>query len=113
MAGQTRHCTGEIPARVSLRRTEEWDRQTRKKPAVPCHVTEIAGRKCGFAGQPERQGHGSAPHRRGDAIAEGNFKAEDALAEPKAEPRGVPIAPSHSEPGEGEPRRHSKSAGEA
>jgi hypothetical protein len=28
---------------------KRWDRQTRKKPAVPCRLIEIAGRKCGFA----------------------------------------------------------------
>jgi hypothetical protein len=48
---------------------EEWDRQTRKKPAVPCRCIEIAGRKCGFAGQPERQGDPSDPPRHGNAIS--------------------------------------------
>jgi hypothetical protein len=46
-----------------------WDRQTRKKPAVPCRVIEIAAGKCGFAGQPERQQDGSDPTTHGNAIS--------------------------------------------
>jgi len=44
----------EIPASRgwALMAGKGWDRQTRKKPAVPCRLIEIAGRKCGFAGQP-------------------------------------------------------------
>ena len=46
---------------------QKWDRQTRKKPAVPCRFIEIAGRKCGFAGQPERRFDGSDPFAAGNA----------------------------------------------
>src|SRR5579863_7300207 len=45
-----------------------WDRQTRKKPAVPCRLIEIADRKCGFAGLPERRLDGSPLLARGNAI---------------------------------------------
>jgi hypothetical protein len=47
---------------------QEWDRQTRKKPAVPCRVIEIVAGKCGFAGQPERRFDGSDPLAIGNAI---------------------------------------------
>lgn len=48
---------------------EGWDRQTRKKPAVPCRVIEMVARKCGFAGQPERRLDRSDPGARGNAIS--------------------------------------------
>jgi hypothetical protein len=53
---------------IKQRLDEGWDRQTRKKPAVPCRVIEIMAGKCGFAGQLERQKDRSDPLVRGNAI---------------------------------------------
>ncbi len=48
---------------------QQWDRQTRQKPAVPCRVIEIVAGKYGFAGQRERQLDASDPRRIGNAIS--------------------------------------------
>ena len=47
---------------------QEWDRRFFSRLAVPCRFIEIAGRKCGFADQPERRNDGSDPFARGNVI---------------------------------------------
>jgi len=39
-----------------------------KTPAAPCRFFTILAGKCGFAGQPERRGHGSDAREIGNAI---------------------------------------------
>jgi hypothetical protein len=39
-----------------------------KTPAAPCRFIKILAGKCGFAGQPERRGHGSKAREIGNAI---------------------------------------------
>src|SRR5258708_2110550 len=55
-------------SRRQTRAGQWWDRQTRKKPAVPCRVIEIAAGKRGFSGQPERRNDGSDRLGIGNAI---------------------------------------------
>jgi len=45
-----------------------WDRRTRQNTGGPVPLLTILAGKCGFAGQPERRGHGSAAREIGNAI---------------------------------------------
>jgi hypothetical protein len=70
MADQTRRAWREIAATPDQTGGRQgWDRQTLKKPAVPCRVIEIVTGKCGFAGQLERRVDGSDPFGIGNAIS--------------------------------------------